>query len=61
MRMNISPIEKINSLAFVRYNKNIRNMIFTVIIQNGNQSTHNEIVIKWMPQNLNNEVSTLIQ
>ena len=36
-------------------------VIFNLIIQDSSLDTHYEIALRWMPQNLTNEKSTLVQ
>ena len=50
-----------NSLASGLWDNHFRNIIFTLIIQNGRLGTRCEIVLSRMPQKLTDEKSTLVQ
>ena len=41
--------------------RNFKSIIFKLIIQNSSLGTRCEIADRWMPQNLTNEKSTLVQ
>ena len=50
-----------DSLAPGRCCNNLKSMIFKLITQNSSLGTHCEISLTWMPQNLTNEKSTMVQ
>ena len=51
----------LNSLAPGRWGSDFKNIIFKLNIQSSSLETHREIVLRWTPQNLTNEKSTLVQ
>ena len=51
----------LNSLAPGRCRGNIKSTMFELIIENSSLSTWCEIAPRWMPRNLTNEKSTLLQ
>ena len=52
---------RINSLAPEIYHNNFKSKILKFIIQNSSLATHHEIGLRYMPQNLNNGKSILVQ
>ena len=57
--LNISY--KINSLAPGRFQINIRKVIFKLTLVNGGWDISYEIALRWMPQDLTDDKSTLVQ
>ena len=57
----IQRIREVNSLALGRYGNNFKSIVFKPIIQKNGFGTHREIALKWMPQNLIIEKSTVVQ
>ena len=51
----------INSLAPGRFQFNIRQVIFKLTLVNGGWSISNEIILRWMPLDLTDDKSTLVQ
>ena len=51
----------INLLALRKCSSNLKSRIFKLIIQNSSLGSHCEIALRWMPQNLPNEKSALVQ
>ena len=51
----------VNSLAPRSYDSDFKSEIFKLIIQNNSLGTHCEFALRWMPHNLPNQSSTLIQ
>ena len=56
-----SNLMRFNSLAPGRYGSNFKSTILKCFIENSRLNTHWEIVLAWMPQNLTNEKSPLVQ
>ena len=54
-------LKAVNSLIPGRCDNNFENIIFKLNIQTSSLSTHSEIALRWIPQNLTNEKSTLVQ
>ena len=52
---------KVNSMAPGRCGSYFKSIICKFIIQNNSLGTHCEIALRWTPQNLTNEKSTLVQ
>ena len=50
-----------NSLTPGKCVRNLKSIIIKFIIHDRNLGIHGEIALKWMPQNLTNEKSTLLQ
>ena len=51
----------VNSLAPVRFQFTIRKVIFKLTLVNGGWSISYEIALRWMPQDLTDDKSTLVQ
>ena len=63
---SISLIDKVNWLSPERYFNNFKSMVikfqtYYIYIYTSNLGTHCEITLRWMPQNLTNKKSTLVQ
>ena len=51
----------INSLSSEKYGSNSKSLYFKPIILENSLSSHREIALRWMPQNLTDQKSTLVQ
>ena len=51
----------LNSLVPGRSGSSFKSIIFKLIIQNNSLGTHCEIYLKWIPQKLNKNITTLVE
>ena len=61
LQLNMHQLHTLNSLAPGRFNFNFRQVIFKLTSVNGGWGISNEIAFRWMPLDLTEEMSTLVQ